>query len=292
MCSTKIKGNYWHIIRHAESSSHKQKISEAKNHLIIDKFLDNNETDHLTEDAKAGELVMTAFLAEHNLSFSVGDHLIKMIKNIAKDSKIVKKMEFNRKKATKYVTEIVASENIDNLREILNNSYFSLLIDECTDITVKSGLAIVVRVKYDDFIRDRFLGLIELHDGTAENIFTTIKHFFGENNISLKNLVGFSADNCSTMMGIKNGVQAKLKEECPNLFVQGCMCHILNLCAKKAANEIPKSILELISAIKFHFANSTSRREEFLKFQEYFGTPTHSILNASSTRWLSLEVMI
>lgn len=69
-----------------------------------------------------------------------------------------------------------------------------------------------------------FLTLTKVPDGKASGIFNTIKNIFEQKNISFKNMVGFTADNCPVMMGKTNGVQAKLKEIVPS--------HNLNLSSK------------------------------------------------------------
>lgn len=136
-----------------------------------------------------------------------------------------------------------------------------------------------------------FLTLTEVPDGKASGIFNTIKNIFEQKNISFKNMVGFTADNCPVMMGKTNGVQAKLKEVVPSLIVNGCVCHNLNLSSKAAAEQFPDVVDKLIKEINHHFCNSSSRRLEFQEFQEHFGTNLHTILKYCATRWLSRQVL-
>ncbi|ENN79948.1 hypothetical protein YQE_03620, partial [Dendroctonus ponderosae] len=55
-------------------------------------------------------------------------------------------------------------------------------------------------------------------------------------------MIGFGADNAAVMMGNKTGVKAKLMEVNPSIFVMGCSCYFLHLCASAAARKLPKSV--------------------------------------------------
>ncbi|XP_036347465.1 uncharacterized protein LOC118756834 [Rhagoletis pomonella] len=94
------------------------------------------------------------------------------------------------------------------------------------------------------------------------------------------------------MMGKRNGVQAKLKEICPKIFVIGDVCHNLNLSSEAAASVLPQEIEKLIRSINHHFCHSASRKIEFENFQEDFGSAVHKILRFSSTRWLSRQIVV
>ncbi|KAF2888085.1 hypothetical protein ILUMI_18088 [Ignelater luminosus] len=61
------------------------------------------------EQVKEGELKLITFLAEHNLPFSLIDHLPKMVAAVCPDSKIADKMKNNykRKKTTQLTTAVL-----------------------------------------------------------------------------------------------------------------------------------------------------------------------------------------
>lgn len=245
----------------------------------------------VTEMAKKLEIMLCLFVAEHNISFSVVDHLSCLIKSGIPDSQIVKKLVLNRHKTQKIVTSVTGPENSRNISQFCNKFYYSIAIDESTDCTVSTNLAIIVRI-FDGKCRDRFLSLEPLVDSTADTICGKIVEVLNTNNIPLKNMVGFAADNCNVMMGVVRGVQAKLKLLVPNLFVNGCVCHILNLVSSSAYSCLPKTIEKFITDVNYYFCNSSNRKKEFIKFQEYFGTANHVIFKYASTRWLSRQEVV
>lgn len=199
-----------------------------------------------TEMAKKLEVKLCLFVAEHNLPFSILDHLNELIKSGIPDSQIAKKFLINRHKGQKIITSATGPENTKTIMEFCNDNYYSTAIDESTDCSVSKNLGIIVRI-FDGTCRDRFLSLEPLTDSTAEGITSKIIQVFKENKIPLTNMVGFTSDNCPVMMGAVNGVQAKLKLQIPNLFVNGCICHSLNLISCAAFSCLPTDIDKFMS---------------------------------------------
>lgn len=56
------------------------------------------------------------------------------------------------------------------LANTLRNTYFSILFDETTDVSSAKYLAMTVRY-FDRILESKFLGLIEIPEATAYNIF-------------------------------------------------------------------------------------------------------------------------
>jgi hypothetical protein len=104
---------------------------------------------------------------------------------------------------------------------ILKETFFSIIIDETTDISTSKCLVIVVRYycRKQEKVVDVFFGLIELETATAEVIFKAILNLFQKYNISVSNIIGFASDNASVMMGNLNGVKARFQNIIPNIFV-------------------------------------------------------------------------
>lgn len=58
------------------------------------------------EKARA-EIKLAAFFAEHNIAFSVADHLTDLLKEIVRDSKLIKEIELKRTKITGVVKNVL-----------------------------------------------------------------------------------------------------------------------------------------------------------------------------------------
>lgn len=156
---------------------------------------------------------------------------------------------------------------------------------------MSKNLAVLIRF-YNKKCVDRFLDLIPLTDSNAESIFNAIIKILKDHSIPPEKMPAFTADNCSVMMGQKSGVQARLKQVVPNLYINGCVCHILNLASMAACDVFPNKIYKFLKDINYYFCNSPLRRADLQSFQEYFGTEMHVILKYAPTRWLSRQGVV
>lgn len=290
VCSKSFQGGITHIQRHEKSKLHLKKIKIAKARPLtkIDDMMATSNEAVLAQQLRSAEIKMIAFLAEHNLPFSTLDHLGKFIASVCPDSTIAKSLKCQRKKATNICLNIIAPGQLAATIENLNKSFFSIIVDETTDVSVKKSLVIVARYFKDMRVTDSYLSLIEVNDGTAEALFKSILNFFGNHNINIKNLLGLAADNASVMQGNKSGLKARFEQVVPHVFVLGCVCHSLNLCSSAACTKLPKTVEKFCS----YFAPSAVRSEKLLEFQEFCKTQPHRILKLSQTRWLSLQNVI
>ena len=84
--------------------------------------------------------------------------------------------------------------------------------------------------------------MIELEGQDAESIvkciLTTLSKFgFGEDYLS-KNLIAFTRDGASVMLGVHSGVGARLKKKFPALLLWHCLSHHLELAISDAVSSI------------------------------------------------------
>ena len=88
-------------------------------------------------------------------------------------------------------------------------------------------------------------------------------------------------------MGGQGGVQAKLSLDLTNLFVLGCTCHSIHLCASAASQKLPADIEEFCQDIYNYIGRSPKRAGEFIEMQKFMELDEHRILRHVTTRWLS-----
>ena len=124
---------------------------------------------------------------------------------------------------------------------------------------------------------------------TGKNIFQLLDQALTENKIPWKNVTCFSADNAAVMMGVHNGVAAFVREKNPEVYVNGCICHLLHLAAEKGAQQLPSSPVDLLIPIFYYLEKSSKRHKAFREVQSCCDVKQHAILKHVCTRWLSLE---
>lgn len=285
----------YHLKRHENSDLHKKNFRAARSTPSINKvFQHKNMKKSLEKDVKIAEIKLCCYICDQNLPLLLMDTLPDLTRQIFPDSDIAKKVTMKRDKATKIITGVLGPVfRADTIKE-LKNSRFSLIIDETTDVSTKKSLAIIGRFWSEDEnkILDRFIDLVEVENANADALFNIIKKLLHENSIPYDNIIGFGSDNASVMMGATGGVQAKLKEIAPYIYIQGCTCHSLHLCASAAAGKLPNTVEQFARDIYAYFKNSSKRLSELRECQVFAEEKPHKLLYPSQTRWLSLKVRI
>ncbi|XP_061368801.1 uncharacterized protein LOC133311724 [Gastrolobium bilobum] len=188
-------------------------------------FRGHNETDASMNQGNFVELVK--FLCESNEEVNyvslnnAPENLIMIAPSIQKDITIV---------AASLVTRAIISDIGDN--------FFSILVDEARDISIKEQMAIVLRyVNCIGDIIERFLGLVHVSDTTASSLKETIEISFAKNGLSLTKIRGQGYDGASNMSGQFSGLKSLILVENNSAYYVHCFAHQLQLalvaCAKK-----------------------------------------------------------
>lgn len=99
----------------------------------------------IIKSATRAEIKLCGFLAEHNLSFRLMDHLTPLLKDCFPDSKILQDMRLKSSKSAAVVMNVIGATEKQDLAMKLKNVLFIVLIDESTDISKTQNLCIVVR---------------------------------------------------------------------------------------------------------------------------------------------------
>lgn len=233
-------------------------------------------------------------MAEHNLAFTITDHLVKLMSAICYDSKVVKGLTCGRTKANGIVRNVIGAENFEVVCDNLRKKKFSLIVDESTDLSSLKHLCLVVRyVNDDDRVQDHFFCLIKLSGADATTLYNEIVNTFTTYNIPYKsNLIGFASDGANVMMGAHHSLMVLLKNDVPSLYVMKCICHSFHLCASYACHKLPRFVEDVTRDIYNYFGSSPKKQIELQDFQKFCNVKIHKILHPSQTRWLSVHMVV
>lgn len=243
------------LFRHAKTNKHQNSSpgGSSSQTLLTDLFSNKN-----IEPVKRGEILLAAFIAEHNIPMNVMEHLPQLIKNMCPDSQIAKSISCDRTKTTAIVKNVTGLTAKQMIIEKLQKLKFSLIVDESTDRGCVKHLCILARF-FENKVEDAFVCLIPLEEATAEKLYQHIKKVLSDNNIPMDNLIGFAADGANAMMGQHNSLSSRLVAENPHLFVLKCVCHSFHLCASYACLKLSREPETLIRDIYNYFNNSPKR---------------------------------
>ena len=184
------------------------------------------------------------------------------------------------------------------LENIIASPYYSIIMDESTDLSTSKQLAIAVQyLNINTGTMDcKFLKLLDMTTyitATAENIVTCFTSYLeiASPSISLHKLAGASCDGASVMLGEENGVMARMKSEVPDLIVTHCAAHRIALAASDSAKAEPwfKRFETTLNSVYTYFSRSAVRTSELKEMQSLLDHRQLKLQRPLDTRWLSLE---
>ncbi|CAN6560352.1 unnamed protein product [Malus baccata var. baccata] len=102
----------------------------------------------------------------------------------------------------KEIVNSCALETLDAIMDGLKDRFFSILVDEARDVSMKEQMAMVLRY-VDDYghVIERFVGIQHVTDTTSSSLKDAIDTFFSRNGLSISKLRGQGYDGASNMRG-------------------------------------------------------------------------------------------
>ena len=174
----------------------------------------------------------------------------------------------------------------------LTSPVFFLLIDETTDVSVVKQMIVYGRYLSAGEATTKFLGVVELFDGTATTIADALLQFCEKLELDTRRkLVGLGSDGKSVMLGRRGGVSALMEEKVPYLIANHCVAHRLALPCGLAADEIRylKKFKSILDQLYRFYQNSAIRMAGLKAIQEVINDPQLKLTQAKDVRWLSRE---
>ncbi|XP_030959084.1 zinc finger MYM-type protein 1-like [Quercus lobata] len=187
-------------------------------------FRGHDESDDSSD--KGNFLELLQFLADHN------DVINEVLKKTPKNSKLT------HPDIQKDIVNAVAYKTTDAIIGDLGNGFFSILVDESRDISIKEQMVVVLRyVDKKGIVTERFLGIVHVADTSALSLKAAIEFLFSKYALSLSRLRGQGYDGASNMQGEFNGLKTSILKENKSAFYVHCFAHQLQLTLVAVANK-------------------------------------------------------
>ena len=163
--------------------------------------------------------------------------LIKVGKELAKDPRALAKLDMDRTTASYKMRFGLARTFHDRNLSNLQNSFFSLNIDESTSANLHRVLAVLVSY-FSPSAKEivvEHLTSFSVHHVDAQSLYNELLTLFEEKNIPWNNLVSILMDSCAVMRGSKSGVETRIRQgKAPHLLdIDGDVCHHIHNIAQK-----------------------------------------------------------
>ncbi|XP_021828767.1 zinc finger MYM-type protein 1-like [Prunus avium] len=130
----------------------------------------------------------------------------------------------------KDLVKACAKETIGLILSDVKDRYFSIMVDEARDVSIKEQMAMGLRYVNDKGkIIERLVGVQHVTDTTSSALKEAIDEFFSSVNLSFSKLREQGYDGASNMRGEFNGLKTKILRKQPCAFYVHCFAHQLQL---------------------------------------------------------------
>ncbi|GBP88558.1 SCAN domain-containing protein 3 [Eumeta japonica] len=111
----------------------------------------------------------------------------------------------------------------------------------------------------DDDVKEEYLFCKSLPTTTrGEDVFQTLKEFIEENGLDWLKLVGICTDGTPSMMGIRSGFQALVKQAAPQVFGYHCLIHRYALAVKTLPPDLLNTLSDIVKTVNHIRGNATN----------------------------------
>lgn len=170
------------------------------------------------------------------------------------------------------ILEMMASTVLEKNLEIIRAApFFSLMLDETSDISRMEQISMSIRIVSNDLsICEIFFGFYDTSNTKSETLFSIVQNVFKSCKLEFKNLRGQCYDGASNVSGKLTGLQARIREEEPRALHIHCNAHKLNLAVQDAMEGVntARNFIGIIKELINFVRDSPKRLCQYRNFQK------------------------
>ena len=207
----------------------------------------------------------------------IGEEAVKKVDNISLSNSTVKRR----------ITDLSLNIKENVVAEVKRSTYFSIQLDEATDVSSLSQLMVFCRYIFENQFKEELLFSSALETTTkATDILELVQMFFDDNQLEWKNVLGMTTDGAPAMLGCKSGLQTKVKELAPHIVNVHCFIHRQALACKTLPDNL-KMVFQKVIKLVNHIKSSALNTRLFAKFCSDQESEHKTLLYYTAVRWLS-----
>ena len=172
--------------------------------------------------------------------------------------------------------------------DIHRAQWFSLILDEATDVSHKEQMVVCIRwVDEDISIHEDPLELIHLPKTDAGTLTSALKDCLIRFSLPLSQCRGQAYDGASSMSGHLSGLAARITKDVPTAIFAHCFAHCTNLCLQSVARQcVPvRDALDLLMEVSQLILYSPKRSSLFVTLQSQMTPRSKTLKPLCPTRW-------
>jgi len=196
--------------------------------------------------------MLVSFIAQHSLPFTLIPHIINLSQELSKDYKVLSSLSMAACTASYKLNYGLAPYISSSVIEELQNSSFSINVDECMSNAHQKVFSILVPY----YSEKQKLSIVQHYKSKAFNVvnaktlFDYVKDVLAKDEIPLANLISNLCDSTNYMRGKKAGFETLLRNHAVHMLdIDGDTCHHMHNIVKKFLSPFEKYIEYLCSDI-------------------------------------------
>ncbi|XP_024195937.1 zinc finger MYM-type protein 1-like [Rosa chinensis] len=155
----------------------------------------------------------------------------------------------------KYIVNAAAVETTNVIMRNMSDAFFSILVDESRDVSVKEQMAVTFRyVDKNGCVIESFIGIEHVASTTAISLKKVIDALFSKHGLSFSRIRGQGYDGASNMSGELNGLKTLiLKDNSSAFYVFASIGSVVNIVGASSKHRDilrEKQALKVIEALK------------------------------------------
>ncbi|KAK3095241.1 hypothetical protein FSP39_012040 [Pinctada imbricata] len=221
-------------------------------------------------------------------------NFIQLLRLRAEDNPLLQTLiENGRYLSPEIVNEQISLIGQNILRHLLDSvktsKWYSVMADECMDVSYEEQLVICVRwVDSDLQIHEDMLGLLKIESQTSNYITAAIKDILLRCGLPLELCRGQAYDGAPNMSGHLSGVAKQIQDQSPSALGVHCLAHCINLCVQDVTKKCQpvRDSMDLVIEIEKLICLSPKRSNLFLEQKQLHGSAgSPNLRPICPTRW-------
>lgn len=252
-----------------------------------------------SKSALKASYMVAARVARSKKAFTIAEELIlpsavDMCREILGEAAATKLQSVSLSNDTVMRRIVEMSDDIECqlVEKIKASPYFSIQLDESTDISNNALLLVFVRYCGDSDVHEDLLFCKDLPTKTAaDDVMLCLDKYFTDKSIDWKNCVGVCTDGAASMTGVHRGVVKQIQQRAPDAKKTHCFLHRENLATKQMSPELNEVINVAVKTVNF-IKKSALNSRCFAALCERLDSDHLQLLYHSEVRWLSRGRML
>ncbi|XP_042206826.1 general transcription factor II-I repeat domain-containing protein 2A-like isoform X1 [Homarus americanus] len=273
----------------------REMIKTKKQSDVLMKFISGRPSSNLV----AAGFEVSKVIAQHGKPLSDGEYIKEawlecapfLFDNLSEKDKIIqriKDLSVSRKTIEDRILKMEMNTTDQLTKDLASCKFFSICVDESTDITSSARLAIFSRFCRDDEVCEEMINLVTLPERTTgADICKAVVNELSIRQIDISKVVSVTTDGAPSMIGKEAGfVNLFAKHVGHPLIGFHCIIHEEALCAKAGLRELQEVMQTVTKVVNYISARALNKRQ-FRNLLNEVDSVYKGLTMYNNVRWLS-----